>query len=107
MARHWARLNRGIALLGRMTNRYPWYFVRYEDLCQDPIQIARRLLAAANTTIEQQDAAAVSHALGGSPAFLSSNSPILDERWRAEMPGDVQRRVMKVIGAAAYQFGYR
>ena len=36
MARHWARLNRAIAWLRRLSATYPWQTVRYEDFCARP-----------------------------------------------------------------------
>ncbi len=107
MARHWARLNRAIAWLRRLTSSYPWRVVRYEDFCRDPQSVSRRLLTAAGSTAGMGHAAA-NHAMGGSPGFslAASNAIVPDERWKAEMPDALQRRIMQTVGGTARKFGY-
>jgi hypothetical protein len=107
MARHWARLNRAIAWLRQFTSRYSWQTVRYEDLCADPESIRDRLLAAAGGKASSGPSE-VNHSLGGSSGFSleGSHAIVLDERWKAEMPEALQRRVMLMIGRTARQFGY-
>ena len=107
MARHWARLNRAIALLSRLTSAYPWQFVRYEDFCRDPLSVRRRLLTAAGSKADVEASKAVTHAMGGSPGFSQSSDAIVpDDRWKAEMPEALQRRIMQTIGGTARKFGY-
>ena len=107
MAKHWARLNRAIAWLRRLTAQYPWQMVRYEDLCDDPRSISRRLLAAAGRRTDSARTT-VNHAMGGSPGFsLETGDAIVpDERWKAEMPDALQRRIIQTVGGAARTFGY-
>jgi hypothetical protein len=107
MARHWARLNLAIAWLQRLTNHYPWQSVRYEELCADPASVSDKLLAAAGRRA-QPGPSKTNHALGGSSGF-SLEDPraiVLDERWKAEMPETLQRRIMQMVGRAARRFGY-
>ena len=107
MARHWARLNRAIALLRRLTSVYPWQLVRYEDFCRDPLSVRRRLLTAAGSKADVESSKAVTHAMGGSPGFSQgSDSIVPDDRWKAEMPEALQRRIMQTIGGTARKFGY-
>ena len=107
MARHWTRLNRAVAWLRLLTRRYPWQTIRYEDLCADPAPVTHRLLAAAASTADGRQRKA-NHAMGGSAGFsLEANHPIvLDERWKAEMPDELQRRIMQTVGGTAGKFGY-
>jgi hypothetical protein len=107
MARHWARLNRAIAWLQRLTSRYPWQTVRYEELCADPESVSGRLLAAAGGRTQPRPAKA-NHALGGSSGFAleGSHAIVLDERWKAKMPEALQRRIMHTVGGTARKFGY-
>ena len=107
MARHWARLNRAIAGLRRLTGGYPWQLVRYEDLCADPAPVSRRLLAAAESRADSGHAKA-NHAMGGSSGFSLEigNTIVADERWKAEMPDELQRRIMQTVGGTARKFGY-
>ena len=106
MAKHWARLNRAIARLTRLTQAYPWQFVRYEDFCRDPRLVCRQLLeVAGGGSIRKQ--AEANHALGGSPGFfLNGDSIVPDERWKAEMPEEMRRRIMQATGSTAGEFGY-
>ena len=108
MASHWSRLNRAIAWLKRMTSRYPWQLVRYEDFCRDPLSARRRLLMAAGHKEDIEISATVTHAMGGSSEFsLERNgSIVLDERWKAEMPVELQRHIMQTIGITARKLGY-
>jgi hypothetical protein len=107
MAKHWARLNRAIALFSRLTRNYSWQLVRYEDLCRNPQSISLKLFSAAGVAVNSKHSHA-SHALGGSPGFSvdDRNAIIADERWKAEMPEPLQRRIMLTIGDAARKFGY-
>ena len=106
-AKHWAQLNRAIALLSRITPTYPWQLVRYEDLCRDTQAVSRKLLAAVGVTTGPKGPHP-SHALGGSPGFSldNSNDIIADERWKAEMPESLKCLIMQTIGSAAPTFGY-
>ena len=106
-AKHWAQLNRAIALLSRITPAYPWQLVRYEDLCHNTQAVTRKLLAAVGVTTGPKGPHP-NHALGGSPGFFldNRNEIIADERWIVEMPEALKRRVMQTIGSAALTFGY-
>ncbi len=107
MAKHWARLTSAIAVLRRATPSYPWQMVRYEDLCEDPQIFAGRLLAAAGKSAGFGRTGG-NHAMGGSPGFSldAGHAIVLDERWKAEMPEPLQRRIMQMIGSTARKFGY-
>lgn len=107
MATHWARLNRAIVWLRRLTRRFPWQTVRYEDFCANPNTVSRTLLAVAGTTAGSGHPKAT-HAMGGSPGFSlnSGDSIALDDRWRVEMPDALQRDIMRAIGGTARRFGY-
>jgi hypothetical protein len=107
MARHWARLNRVIALLSRLTGTYPWQFVRYEDFCLKSRLVSRKLLTVAGGSHGHERSGA-NHALGGSPGFSLEHSDTIipDDRWKAEMPEVLQRRIMQTIGGTARKFGY-
>jgi hypothetical protein len=107
MAGHWARLNRAITWLRQLTPGFPWQVVRYEDFCLDTQSVSRRLLEAAGGKTETGPAKA-NHALGGSSGFALEDSRVivLDERWKAEMPEALQRRIMQTVGGTARKFGY-
>lgn len=107
MARHWARLNRAIAWLRQLTPGFPWQVVRYEDFCLDTESVSRGLLEAAGGRAEARPSKA-NHALGGSSGFSleGSHAIVLDERWKAEMPEALQRRIMHTVGGTAREFGY-
>jgi hypothetical protein len=81
--------------------------VRYEDFCQDTQSISRKLLEAAGGRAETGPSKA-NHALGGSSGFAleDSHAVVLDERWKAEMPEALQRRIMQTVGGTARKFGY-
>jgi hypothetical protein len=107
IAGHWARLNRAIAWLRQLTPGFPWQVVRYEDFCLDTQSVSRRLLEAVGGRVETRPSKA-NHALGGSSGFTleDSHDIAIDERWKAEMPEALQRRIMQTVGGTARKFGY-
>ena len=108
MAKHWLRLNALISWLRWATPQFPWQVVRYEDFCRNPAQAAERILAAAGVAPVRSLQPKPSHAVGGSPGFAleTLDSVDLDERWRIEMPEQMQQTVMATVGSSASRLGY-
>lgn len=85
--------------------------VRYEDLCARPREELERILAPygiAVRSVDLSELAPLRHDIGGSPSFAGEHpsSLRLDERWRDEMPADVQAEFARRAGALNRRRGY-
>jgi len=109
VARHWQRVNRAGLWLARLTPRYPWRIVRYEDFCEDPLGVAGDILRAAGQLAPlPRLTPAQCHALGGSPGFEAPDPDAIrtDERWRIGLTARLAETTWQRTGRLAIRLGY-
>jgi hypothetical protein len=101
-SRHWAWTTRSMLALRHAlgTQRSSW--IRYEELCADPLTVVRRI--ADRVGLERdgfgETAPAVRHDIGGSPGFAGATFATVHEdmRWREEMPRAVRSTFDEIGG---------
>lgn len=83
--------------------------VRYEDLCQDPDQILRRLWEFCGVPAIDPPARVVSnehHVLGNNMRMAGPIEVKFDQRWRRDMPPAEASAVLRIAGPLHGEFGY-
>lgn len=109
-ARQWVRLH--TRLQNSLDTRAPDKYIvaRYEDLCQGPRTVLKRLYAfcGADRTFEVLDLATTTHHIVGNAMRLDHLSAIqLDERWHELLTADQQREIWQIAGPLGAQYGYQ
>jgi len=107
-ATRWERFHRVQKLMYRVIPDRNRLFIRYEDLCDDPIGTLKKICEFAQIKYEQADNAL--HFIGGSSTIRSNKSSVstihLDEKWRHQLTDADLALFKKVAGPLNYTFGY-
>lgn len=110
LAWYWMIMNE--KAIDELSGRPSVRVVRYEDLCDDPVEVTRELFAFAGLDLLPQTEAfiAESSQYEGAERYyqVKKNTQEVAQRWRTELAGDEQERIRDVVSRAAslMAFGY-
>jgi hypothetical protein len=105
----WIRMNH---VIERQLGRLPtdsWIRIRYEDLCNDPVDTMNRFFEfcgvdAGGTDIDLHSQ--VHHIIGNRMRLQSSRQITVDESWRRELPSSKQYQAVKLAAFLHARYGY-
>lgn len=108
-AREWRRSNEAAGYLLWRLPRTDWIEVRYEELCERPQAVVRRICEFLGLDPEKVNLdfrSRQQHVLGNEMRLKSTSEIRLDERWKKELTAEDLEVFQSEAGALNRQYGY-